>query len=1236
MKINENKINILPIADTVSGVKARQNPNETLEHYKFLSKLLWLPPKVKNTADDILSRVSQGNTTWGSISGPYGFGKTANAIALWDYAQRQGYVVIPPLSCTSFDELAYGIAILTEVLVPKAKKQIRTLFKEIWKEELKQIAQVDAKRYTMSVDQMKRILEDKLNDGKLTIDSHCHRLVEFLSKLSKLVLDYSKGLIIILDELQQLLGPLDVRAIVRFREFVWGMRTERSHCGIVLIFDSLLEARLERWAADVLHRIRENGPSLQLSNIYSQDFPFWLWKNITKNYSSQINALSITEDVLDSLGQFVQRSDIANGPRTVVDVFSKAINFYIETGMSYDIPQFVQDIYKGQFRYFGENALIQRILSQLLSDEWIIKDEARKMLVSILAVYPLGCPQTVINRFIPDNLKFQKVKSEIFGSLLVELSNGLALEQIQHVRRPSANWEQMLSRCWETLPGLDALAAHLPDIILRILLPRIFPKGNPSNPTWERISDDSRDLLSGWQIYRGSFDDSYPSREVAVSVSNSGPKTWLDDVDVCIAFVCNSEIQEPIAQLIEGRKNCIILGMPILKSLDLYVPAELERYKKFIQPEPFRPATILTAMYELEIFLGTVLGQSNEIISQQENEVWVRRAQALIEISLDFVVREMLQGTVDVGNNRLINLRGIELIRALFTKSVRLQFSEYSTIIKTFKWRENLEKYRNALRNNILNKEQRLGKQDIVMPKSELYETLFEQTSTAAGDSFIRSLGPLVKTSGTPQSFAVRLLLHPSEAALLKFLRGLKKEESYPKDVVIQFLRHKGYIEDEAIEIIKILVDRELILYVNEREVQVVRDNNAVKEILIGKILELRNLLNLLGVSSEEIDLNNATIIQLQQNVTFLEKLINNQLKIQTDELSKIIDSLNRLIGEVLASKIHKEWSGPRISSHLAVISSVLEQTKEKLLKTLRQELKRLEKELSLLINNGLSWYVSLQQKNTFNSSSWQKLNEQVRRFDDRVTALLNWVPIDSQLMSVTSLCDKISTTDPGPSQSLGMLVDKYREQFATVSWTPLFKYDDFSLRLKAIQAEVQDLLYRYLQTFNSELKYLNKEFKQLMPILTAPQFEIDNNDKLKSIQDCFQNLYKWAIGGFRSTIIKCRTMQKSGVHWRDCSGGSISWNELNNQIEELIDNAVSNINFQMVCTIGAKVSKLLDGLCESKEQKKEEKSISIKIYDDPFNPPNFTEIEELFNEGSILIKIEPKNVRGNVGNYRY
>src|SRR5713101_6316119 len=60
---------ILPIADTVSGTQARENPQDTIDHYQRLQTQLWLSPKVRDVADGMLSHVQQGRTAWGSLSG---------------------------------------------------------------------------------------------------------------------------------------------------------------------------------------------------------------------------------------------------------------------------------------------------------------------------------------------------------------------------------------------------------------------------------------------------------------------------------------------------------------------------------------------------------------------------------------------------------------------------------------------------------------------------------------------------------------------------------------------------------------------------------------------------------------------------------------------------------------------------------------------------------------------------------------------------------------------------------------------------------------------------------------------------------------------------------------------------------------------------------------------------------------------------------------------------------------
>lgn len=92
---HEDVLPILPISDTVSGTQARENPQDTIDHYHHLQSQLWLSPKVRDVADGVLSHVQRGRTTWGSLSGPYGFGKTAAAISLWTHARDEGFSAIP-------------------------------------------------------------------------------------------------------------------------------------------------------------------------------------------------------------------------------------------------------------------------------------------------------------------------------------------------------------------------------------------------------------------------------------------------------------------------------------------------------------------------------------------------------------------------------------------------------------------------------------------------------------------------------------------------------------------------------------------------------------------------------------------------------------------------------------------------------------------------------------------------------------------------------------------------------------------------------------------------------------------------------------------------------------------------------------------------------------------------------------------------------------------------------------
>ena len=1223
---HEDHFQILPIADTVSGSAARDNPEQTLEHYNRIANQFWLSSKVSDVADNVFSGVQRGHTTWGSLSGPYGFGKTASAIALWAHARDSEFLAIPPLSCTNFNELAAGIAALAGVQNPKIKKEVDKLFRDVFTEGLKPMVQTDAKRYAVPPQTVRKIYNDKFSAGQFTVDSHPHRTVEFLSKLGELASEKSKGLVIILDELQQLLGPLDARAIVQFREFVWGLRTERSPCGVILALDSLLEARLARWASDILHRIRESGPALQLTDIYTREFPKWLWNKFSSNgkQASPLPSAALSENVLTSLGQFVERPDLANGPRTVVDVFSRSVIHYQETKASYDIPDLVDDIHQGRFRYFGEGAAVQSILTQILSDEWILEDEGRKNLVTTLAAFPQGCPKQILHDQISDKTQTEKARSELFAPLLVELSEGLALEPLQQVRRTHTNWEQILSRCWETLPSLDALAAQTPNMILRVLIPKLFPKGTPTKSIWERTSDESNAILTGWYIFRGTFDAAYPQREVALCVTDKEPESWLEDVDISIAFVCNTSTDPdtaPSSELLDKNEgSCILIRLPILKPLVDRIPADLQRYEKYIQPEPFRPVMILAALHDLEAFLGNLIdnADNSDTLLSPEEQIEMDKGKVFTEIVIDFVLRELLNGTVDVGTTPPISLRGPELLRALFAQSCRRRFPQYQTLATTAKWQDVLSDYREGLQSG-LNAAQRQGRAEIVGSKAEIYETLFGQMSTAAGDSFIKKLGSFVETNNKPESFSLRLTIHPAEDVLLNYFKGLSNQQPIPFNAAVEFLRHQGYIVEETEEIVETLIARECLARDSDDSICFVPSAEIERGRLLDKIAEMNDQLHRLEMTNDAVSIHeNASITDLQKSLNQQQTRLETAVEKQVRDLEDGVRSLQNLIGTVTAVTLPTEWPDSDLSTHLTGITTRLKETQQNLLKSLRKELKRVEKELDFSLDSlDAEWVFILKNKKESFFNALQGLQERVDIFERRGKALISWEVLNNQLRSIDVLCAKVITAEPAPTQVLSQLVTEFKERFAVDSWPPLFASSEFSEKLGAVQSEVQALLYNYTQTFNWELTEIKNRFNSLLPSTLPPIFDVsvERNQQSDSIHESFQRLYQWIFEGFRTVVSECQELKKSGARWRDPDNKRRSWKKLETEVEAALQNSQDTLGFEAVQLIGSKVLLMQSGFTE----------MILGVYDNPDKPPDFEKLKRSFKKGKIQIRVTRK-----------
>ena len=916
--------------------------------------------------------------------------------------------------------------------------------------------------------------------------------------------------------------------------------------------------------------------------------------------------------------------DLANGPRTVVDVFSRAAAHYEEKGIGYDVPDLVDDIHQGQFRYFGEGATIQKVLTQILSDEWILEDEGRRKLVTTLAVFPQGCSRQTLRYHIPDEKQLKQARSELFGPLLVELSKGLALEQLQQVRRTHNNWEQILSRCWETLPALDALVNRAPDMILRILVSRLFPKGTPSIPVWEWISDEASAVLTGWHTLRGTFDDAYPQREVALCVTKKEPESWPEDVDVCIALVCDTSTDSgvtPKAELLEKNGvHRILMRLPILKSLTDRIPADLQRYKKYIQPEPFRPVTILAALHHLEPFLGGLVDNSD--VSLEEG-VEVKRGRAFAEIIVDFILRELLSGTVDTGIGTSISLRGSELLRALFTQVCHHHFPQYQTLKRTANWRDILSNYRKGLKSDMLSLPQRQGREEVLMAKAEMYEALFDQTSTAAADSFIKKLGPFVETKENSELFSLRLTMHPAEDALIGYFKGLSGQKPIPFGAAVEFLRHQGYVEAETEEIVDILVARECLTRDSNGDILFIPNADVERSRLLEKIAKVNDELCRLEVTDAAPINQNTAIADLQRYLNQKQVRLKTVIEEQIKDLENGVSTLRDLRGGVNAVAISMEWLDSDLSIHLTGIATKLKTSQENLLKVLGKALKKLTKELDFSSDTvNVEWAIIQRSKSKLFSKTLQKYQRRVQEFEKRAESLTSWEGLNNQLRSTNMLCSKVSKAEPSPEQALSQLVAEFKEWFATESWDPLLASSEFSGRLRVVQSEVQSLFYSHSRTFNRDLAIIRNQFRPLLLSTPPPVFEIsvERSQGDDPIYESFQKLYQWSFEGFRKIVAECQELKKSGSQWRDPDNKRRSWKKLEAEVKTELQKTEGLLELKAIQRIGPKILLMQRGFTQ----------VPFRCYDDPNNPPDFEKLKQLFGEGEIQIRVEPKKLKGS------
>lgn len=1188
---------LLPVCDTVSGRKAAADPDGTVRHYERLAEHLWIPRALQEMADGLFEHVRGGRTRWASVSGPYGYGKTAAGVSVWRHAAAAGFTAVPPLSCSNFDEFAHAVAAVAGAGSPKHRARIDRLLEKVWGQGLDAAVKADVARYELPGRTVRRLLQDKLRAGQLSLDGQCHRLVEFLSELGRLVSGWSQGLVVVLDELQQLLGPLDTRAITQFREFVWGMRTEQSPCGVVVCFDAMLEARLARWAADLLHRVRESGPSLQMAEVYTRDFPVWLWGQCTTPNGSpaKFAAGLVTPAVLASLGQFVERPDLANGPRTVVDVFCRAAAHHAATRTPYDVGDLVADVETGRLRYFGEGAPVQRALAELLRDDWLRADPDRLTLVRTLAAFPRGCPEAIASAAVGVG-RLAAVRKELFGPLLVSLPEGLALERLQQVRRVSTDWERVLSRCWETLPAQDALLEHAPDMVWRVVVSRLFPAAQGSTEHWERTSDEGTAALTGWRHLRGSFDDDFPQRDIAVWVGTGNPAHWPNDADVAFAFSCTGDpAATPVTTLIHDADGTrVTISLPVLRPIDGFVPAELDRYRKYIQPEPFRGLPVVAALHELEVTAGPDEADAPAAL------------RSFLGVVTSFITGELVQGAIAAGPKLTVRQRGAELVRALFSAACRARYPLYRTISAPHKWRELIDSYRKALRTPDLDDTQRRGETAATGAKAEVLRRLFGQSSAAAGDSLLRVLGPLVEAGGTANAFSVRFTAHPGEKLAREYLQKTARKRPVVRAAVQEALRHAGYLPAETDALLDVLCERG-VLAESVTGLRVASQDPTGLADVARDIEVLAAQLRALGVSDIPPRPKSQSAKGLLEHADALRELVADTVQAAIDPVQSRVQRMRESLGLVQAEVPPDNWVKSGITAHLRGIAKLLGRTRDDILRALRRETDRAEKEVIKATNDGTKWAAAWRKRGPGFEAIWDELARRVEEFVGQALALRTWAPLNARLTAVVAMGDRLAATEPALDLSARQLVEKLRTAFATNGWEPLQAYEETERKVSEIEQRAHTLSFSGMRAYHAELETLRTRFGRM---LDGEPPAVDGNPP-------FALLYSWVAGCFESAWLRLSGRRGRGETWRHPDAKSHRWADMEGQIGRALTALRPTPALNALVRLGELLNTLRLGFLAAAADRGE------MLFDHPDSSQDVGDLTELLARGAVRVRVE-------------
>jgi len=1162
MMIATEGLNILankePVVATHVGIFDYESAEQTYHRYRSETTTFVVSPDIQRYQRQFVQTVLENQTTIACLVAPFGYGKTSTAISIWKSCEEASLLAVPPFSCNSIAEMGQSIATalmyrLEQAGQTEAVAHVQEAFEEYLTSSAQKLAEQDAERYGINIEVALQSIEDKIKNGYLQLEASATHLLHFLEQLVAIALDAGfKGLVVIVDEFQQFLGNINKGVITNFRTLIWGLQTRGAlPLGFLITMDPDTERNLTDRGADILHRIRNHGLYLSFSDIYTREFPRELWSRYAEAFSFVRESQNIVDHAtLEAIGQISERSDLSNGPRTVINIFQRIATLHATRSRSYTPCDLVDDFLTGDIRFDGDRGKIASLVNEISSYDYIKRSPSRVETIKLIAAFPRGCPPEVAERYGLQET-YEYLFDELRGEILVELPEGVALVDLQKVGKPQNKLNIILKKYWLQITEAEIISDKALQYFAEYGVKPLFPEFTSHQNGWQPEAD--RFLLTSaggyFRVYKGTFFEEYPQRRIAVQICFNTTQIVQPEGYVDAQFVFLIQKDEENHDSLSDELNHIptfIIPIPIHRPFSRQLPRDIREIESFLSPVILTPGVLVSLLNYITEQIPQIEG-----ISEQEHQRILDTRGKLQEFLLNMSLSDETFETYEIK----IYSRGVQAFRDALFNVLRRRYPQYQTVFINAAWKRTLEQYRYTLEQ--ITGAQRRGIEPLNGKKTEL-ALLFEQRQYAGFESYVKQFNGLVEvTDWRGDAGSLMFHRHPYEDNIIELI---SIENGLQEDTVYSLSREQGYLPEETTYFIDFLLLRGYI----ERDVNT---NQLLPATTLSQdelIRIARDILDELQFTQQLFNKNLASellvpietlLFDLQQDTTDLSdsqvRLLQYQRSIQQARAGIVKD-----LRTAVQSKIENlYWYKARFSEPLIESSSGLlldthiNGAQRTLQDLVTQAILRIEKRVSAMREAmGTSLDLDTADFRTFKDYSTH-LQRQMQLADEDVTSSKplieqcdthqDWVQLISRLKRLTDMVDVAAEiTDVGLlTQNLERIQWDIKQEFASEGLKQYrLIYDQFVQPISEMQNEL-DMLVK-LASARQDKREISPNSSQVTSSdtnqedLTAEGLSWLTANGLVDLQEMFRQSHQ-ADSDFLHYLIELNQRGEIKIYWK-------------------------------------------------------------------------------------------------------